>query len=146
MALNSLAGMFGLGHAKKDNPEQEEIVSILGPQDRSIFVLMLDIETSDTLPAVQNLMEKFAQHRVVFVHTMLDFRPFMEAHAIFERLPSLDEIAQFRTLLDWPAYLADRQALLFAKWKPDRVIRYGIDLDEYSYRVSAICDMRVNAD
>ena len=146
MALSSFARSFGLRRARKDESEDAGTVSILGDKDRAIFVLMLDIEATDTLPAVKNLISKFAKHRVVFVHTMLDFRPFMEAHAVFERLPSLEEIRRFRTLLDWPAYLADRQTLLFAKWRPDRVIRYGIDLEEYSRRVSAICDGSFDAD
>lgn len=146
MALNPLAGMFGFGLADKDQSEQGGTIAILDDKDRAIFVLMLEIEGTDTRAAVQSLISKFAQHRVVFVHTTLDFRPFMEAHAVFERLPSLEEIARFPTLLNWPAYLADRQALLFAKWRPDRIIRYGIDLEEYSYRVAAICHGSFDAD
>ncbi len=145
MSLPPFADMFRFGRGADDADVADGTVSIIGPRDRAMFVLMLDVASGEALPAVKKLMARFPRHRVVFVHTKLDFRPFIEAHAIFERLPSLDEIARFADLLDWPTYLADRQALLFAKWRPDRVIRYGPDLEEYAARVAAVCAGARNA-
>lgn len=139
MAGLSLAGIFRPGRTAAEAPTAAEDVSILGPDERSLLVLMLEIETDNVLPAVQTLIDRFPRFRVVFLHTMMDFRPFLDAHAVFERLPALNDIAQFPDLLNWPAFLADRQALLLAKWRPERVIRYGIDLEEYSARAAVLC-------
>ncbi|MDR7126634.1 hypothetical protein J2X53_003479 [Pseudorhodobacter sp. 4114] len=113
-------------------------LSIIAPTDKTLLVLMLEIEPENLRPAVEKLIARFPKFRVVFLHTMIDFRPFMDAHAVFERLPALNEIGQFPDLLDWPAFLADRQALLFAKWRPERIIRYGIDLEEYSASAASL--------
>ena len=133
-----LASLLKRSRAKPIPVSRHEL-SITAPTDKTLFVLMLEIETTNLLPAVEKMIERFPRIRVVFLHTMIDFRPFMDSHAVFERLPSLDEIARFPDLLDWPVFLADRQALLFAKWRPTRVIRYGIDLDEYSFRAARLC-------
>lgn len=133
-----LARLSRQSHAKAEAATPDDL-SILAPTDKTLLVLMLEIETGNLRPAVEKLITSFPKFRVVFLHTMMDFRPFMDAHAVFERLPALDEIAQFPDLLDWPAFLADRQALLFAKWRPERIIRYGIDLEEYSSRAASLC-------
>lgn len=95
------------------------------------MIYALDRAPQALAPVVEPLSRRFFRHQLVFLHTSLDFRPFMDAHAAFEALPPLDQIAAFPTLTDWPAYLGERRALLVTKWAPRRAISYGMAFDDY---------------
>ncbi len=98
---------------------------------RVIMIYALDREPTALAPVIAPLQRRFFRHKLVFLHTSLDFRPFMDAKAAFEHLPSLEQIAAFPRLTDWPRYLQERRALLIAKWAPRRAISYGLDFANY---------------
>lgn len=107
---------------------------------RVIFIYALGREPSALAPVIAPLQKRFFRHKPVFLHTSLDFRPFMEAKVAFEHFPSLEQIAGFPGLTDWPRYLKDRRDLLIAKWGPSRAISYGIDFADYLAQAQRIVD------
>ncbi|SMX50001.1 hypothetical protein [Maliponia aquimaris] len=111
----------------------------LYPDGRRVLMLYaLDLAPSTFAPILPKLERRFFRHKLVILHTSLDFRPFMDAKAAFEQLPALEQIAEFPHLTDWPRYLADRHALLIAKWAPRRAIAYGTDFAGYMDQVRQI--------
>lgn len=96
-----------------------------------LIVYALDRAPQSLAPVIAPLSRRFFRHKLVFIHTSLDFRPFMDEKVAFEHLPSLEQIAAFPNLTDWPAYLLERRDLLIAKWAPRRAISYGMDFVTY---------------
>lgn len=113
-------------------PDPSDELALLPDDVSVIMVFTLDIEAASLPPVIAQLGRRFARHKLVFVHSALDFRPFMELKTAFEVLPSFDQMAAFPDLVNWPRYLEDRRALLLSKWRPRRAIAYGYDLQGYA--------------
>jgi len=125
--------MLGFGHKTGTTaPEPSAELALLPDDVPVIMVFTLDIDAAALPPVIAQLDRRFARHKLVFVHSALDFRPFMEAKTAFEVLPSFHQMAAFPDLVNWPRYLEDRRALLLSKWRPSRAIAYGFDLQGYA--------------
>lgn len=106
-----------------------------------MMVYALEREAAALEQVIAPLVRRFVRHKLVFVHSALDFRPFMEKKAAFEHLPPLEQVAAFPGLMDWPRYLEERRDLLVAKWRPGRAISYGPGFDGYLAEVRRLaCD------
>ena len=109
----------------------ENDLSVLPPGKPTMMIYALERDTQALAPVIKPLSRRFFRHKLVFVISALDFRPFMAEKAVFEVLPALDQIAAFPDLVNWPGYLEDRRALLVAKWAPRRAISYGMAFQDY---------------
>ena len=106
-------------------------LSPVDPGSRVLFVYALERKAEAFVSAFAPLRRRFWRHKIVFLTTDQNFRPFMEGKAVFEQLPALEQIAAFPDLMNWPRYLEDRHALLHAKWRPHRAIAYGMPFATY---------------
>ncbi len=123
---------------KRPSEEPEGELRLLSADRRVLMVFALDIESEALAPAISSLTRRFRRHKLVFVHSSLDFRPFMTEKVAFEHVPGLDQIAAFPDLVDWPRFLEDCRALLVTKWAPRRAIAYGLTFPAYIARAEQI--------
>lgn len=68
------------------------------------------------------------RNRLVYVTSVPDFVPFLNAGAVFEYLP---HPSGFEELMDAALYFADRRTLLLAKWAPRLILAYGTPLEAF---------------
>lgn len=69
--------------------------------------------------------------RLIYLTDNSDFAVFRRHGVIFEYLPPSAEQRLHATDMPWEAYLRERWGLLLAKWRPRRILAYGMDIDSF---------------
>ncbi|ESY90710.1 hypothetical protein [Mesorhizobium sp. LNHC209A00] len=97
-----------------------------------VMVTVLGVKSDLLEEIIQITSRKFEpKHRLVFLTDSSEFGLFRSNGAIFEYFPPLLEQRLHAAVMPWPAYLAERWALLVAKWRPIHVIAYGQNIDGF---------------
>lgn len=99
---------------------------------RGALVLLLERSREEIdrfLTAAQRRLDRF--HRIVFVTTAADLRPFHQRGKIVELLPSLATITEDPCRGPWQSYVSRRHAIILAKWQPRWQLSYGLDWQRY---------------
>lgn len=97
-----------------------------------MFITLFGIPPENHPEIVGVIFRKFnTRFRLVFCLTTSDFSPFLRHDIAFETFASLEEQKTFADLMDWPSYLAAKWALVLAKWKPAKILAYGMNFDRY---------------
>ena len=97
-----------------------------------MFVTLFGIAPEKQAEILQIILAKFnARFRIVFCVTTDDFSAFLRHEMAFESFPSVDQQHAHSDLMDWPSYLAGKWALVVGKWKPAKILAYGMNFDRY---------------
>jgi hypothetical protein len=99
---------------------------------RIAIVTLFDVPRSSHDEIIEKIGETFiAFDKIVYVTDIPEFLHFRAAGAAFEYFPSLQQQALHRGGLDWPRYGRVRWELLLAKWQPEHVLAYGLNIDRF---------------
>jgi hypothetical protein len=97
-----------------------------------LLVTLFSVPADGHAEIVQVICGKFSKHfRIVFCITEDDFSPFLRKNLLFETFPSIDEQRARPDLIDWPSYLNGKWALVVGKWKPEKILAYGMNFNRY---------------
>ncbi|KAB0681351.1 hypothetical protein [Aureimonas leprariae] len=116
-----------------DAGSEEDGPALFEPDPRARVALVTHFDaTSDSLGTVvadtRNLRAVF--DRVVYVTDHPEFAVLRLHGCIFEFVPPREQQVLFDRTAPWGDFLADRRALLVAKWRPRSVIAFGTSFDE----------------
>lgn len=100
------------------------------PMQRTALILLLGVEQAEVDRFVGEGHERLGRKfdRMVFVVTASDFREFRARGLVVEHFPARRPPGTER---DWARYLGRRYEIVIAKWSPDWVLSYGLDLATY---------------
>lgn len=102
-----------------------------GPK-RIVVVTLFDVARDKHDEIVAKVGETFAGYdKIVYVTDLPEFLHLRDAGAAFEYLPSLHQQKMHRDALNWQDYLRARWELILAKWQPEHVLAYGINIDRF---------------
>ncbi len=134
MKLGALLSRFIKGGQVPAPAKEEDDLGIYrtSPSKPVVMVTVLGVNP-DVLDEIVTVMcRKFEPgHRLVFLTDSTDFALFRRLGLAFEYLPSHLDQRVHADALAWPAYLAERWALLLAKWRPVHIIAYGQNFDAF---------------
>ncbi|CDX28963.1 hypothetical protein MPLA_1360025 [Mesorhizobium sp. ORS 3359] len=97
------------------------IVTVLGVQPDLLEEII--VTTKRKLPGKSD--------RLIYLTDNSDFTIFRRHRVMFEYLPPLMEQRLHASDMPWQAYLRERWGLLLAKWRPRRVLAYGMNIDSF---------------
>lgn len=97
-----------------------------------LFVTVFGLAADAYAEILQVVQAKFDRRfRIVFCLAGDDFSIFVQRGVVCEAFPSLEDQGKHSDLLDWSAYLAAKWALIIDKWKPAKILSYGMNFDSY---------------
>jgi hypothetical protein len=97
-----------------------------------LLVTLFGISAEAQPEILQVILGKFDRRfRIVFCITTEDFSAFLRQGVVCETFPSVENQRQHQDLLDWPSYLAGKWALVIEKWKPAKILAYGMNFNRY---------------
>lgn len=103
-----------------------------GPAKPVMFVTVFGIAPEKHSEILQVILAKFAaRFRIVFCITTDDFSLVLRHEIAFETFPSVEEQRAHADLVDWPSYLTGKWALVIGKWKPAKILAYGMNFNRY---------------
>ena len=115
-------------------PDEDNELHIYRSQGRKriVMVTLFTVPREGHDEIVAKVGATFARvDRIVYVTDIPEFLHFRAAGAAFEYFPSLERQAAHVNALDWPGYLRIRWDLLLAKWQPEHVLAYGLNMDRF---------------
>lgn len=116
-----------------------------GPAKPVMFVTVFGIAPEKHTEILQVILTKFAaRFRIVFCITTDDFSLFLRHEIAFETFPAVEEQRAHADLVDWPSYLNGKWALVIGKWKPAKILAYGMNFGRY-IEASKIAAVRSDA-
>lgn len=102
------------------------------PPKSLALVLLLDKDAAGIetfLATSQRQLARF--ERVVYLVSTTDLRPFTRRGALVEVFPDRAALALSTPAQSTRTYLRSRYEFLLQKWRPDWVLSYGTDIDNY---------------
>lgn len=115
-------------------PDEENELHIYRSQGRKriVMVTLFTVAREGHDEIVAKVGATFPRvDRIVYVTDIPQFLHFRAAGAAFEYFPSLQQQTVHVNALDWPSYLRIRWDLLLAKWQPEHVLAYGLNIDRF---------------
>jgi hypothetical protein len=102
------------------------------PTKPILLVTLFGISSEAQSEILQVISGKFARRfRIVFCITTDDFSAFLRHGIVCETFPSVENQRHYHDLLDWPSYLNGKWALVIEKWKPTKILAYGMNFERY---------------
>jgi hypothetical protein len=97
-----------------------------------LFVTLFGVAAVAHPEILQVILAKFDRRfRTVFCITTDDFSVFVRQGIVCEIFPSVEDQREHFELLDWPSYLTGKWALIIEKWRPTKILAYGMNFDRY---------------
>jgi hypothetical protein len=122
-----------LRHQAPPAAEQSDlyIYRSAGPK-RIVVVTLFEVSRDRHDEIIAKVGKTFAGYdKIVYVTDMPEFLHFRAAGAAFEYLPSLLQQEKHGEVLSWRDYLGARWEIILAKWQPEHVLAYGINIDRF---------------
>jgi hypothetical protein len=113
-------------------PEQANSLALfeLNPRHRTVLVTHVAATRESIAALIEDTkLLRSAVHRVVYLTDYADFSALREAGCIFEYLPCREQQLKYAPDAPWSSYLADRYALIVAKWTPAATVAFGVSLE-----------------
>ena len=97
-----------------------------------LFVTLFGIPPENHSDIIKVILAKFkTRFRPVFCVTTSDFSALLRHEVAFETFAPVEEQKAHGDLMDWPAYLTAKWALVRAKWRPAKTLAYGMTFERY---------------
>ena len=115
-------------------PTELEDLYIYDSKDkvRTMMVTLLDLEIEKQKAVFKETDRDIDDSFVtVFVTDNPDFSELRKQSKIFEYLPSLTQQSLHSESMPWKHYLRERWILLMTKWRPEKIIGYGLNIDKF---------------
>ncbi|CTQ56322.1 hypothetical protein LP7551_04881 [Roseibium album] len=114
---------------KRDDPEEKKPDAAL---QKTLLVTMLEVPESEHEEIIETVSKRFSfGFRIIYLVSTDNFGPLLAQNAAWEYFPPLEEQRQYREVMDWADYLAEKWNLLLIKWKPAKTIAYGTNVDRF---------------
>ncbi|MCK7616049.1 hypothetical protein [Roseibium sediminicola] len=98
----------------------------------TLLVTMLEVPERDHEEIIATISKRFSPgFKIVYLVSTNDFNALLAQNAAWEYFVPLEEQHQYRELMDWADYLAEKWNLLLIKWKPAKVIAYGTNVERF---------------
>jgi hypothetical protein len=95
------------------------------------LVTLLELAPDASEAAVVDARRRFPIYRdLVFVTDNPDFSALRRTEVMFEYIPSLKVQQMTGADLDWKLFLEQKYDLLLAKWRPLKIIAYGVSFED----------------
>lgn len=116
----------------QETPDQSKLYIYRSAPKRVVVITLLEVRIVDHPEIIGKVSRFFRKYdRLVYVTDQPEFLHLRETGAAFEYLPSLLQQSLYADAMPWPSYLKSRWELILAKWRPECVLAYGMNIDRF---------------
>jgi hypothetical protein len=137
--LNKLGVLFRSAVRAADESDVRSVddLSIYDEASKHVvMVTLLEVAPSHVADIISQTKRE-SRNKVVYVSDCSDFSLFRWHDVMFEYVPSLSQQKLHGAGLAWPIFLNERYELLVAKWRPIKLVEYGMTFARFIEQAEA---------